>query len=137
MVHCKNGMVFVCEIKTVYMILDLARIPWNHSTVARWVYSHAGNFFHCCILSIICRDPLISPSGYIFDKESILTYIVQQKKEYKRKMKLWEQQNKNEAEEAEQKAKLKEEENKKNFVAFEMGTPRLGSETPSTSGSVI
>lgn len=34
---------------------------------------------------------MITPDGYIFDKESILSYIVEQKKEQKRLMKAYEQ----------------------------------------------
>jgi len=42
--------------------------------------------------TFIFREPLVSPDGYLFDKESILTYILEQKNEYKRKLKVWEQQ---------------------------------------------
>ncbi|KAI1710187.1 zinc-finger of nitric oxide synthase-interacting protein domain-containing protein [Ditylenchus destructor] len=49
--------------------------------------------FDCCSLSLQpCREPLISPDGFIFDKESILNYILDQKKAYKRKLKIWEEQ---------------------------------------------
>uniref|UniRef100_A0A914Z6D1 U-box domain-containing protein n=1 Tax=Panagrolaimus superbus TaxID=310955 RepID=A0A914Z6D1_9BILA len=48
--------------------------------------------FDCCCLSLQpCREPLISPDGYIFDKESVLKYILHRKDMYKlekRKMKL-------------------------------------------------
>jgi nitric oxide synthase-interacting protein len=48
-----------------------------------------------------CREPLISPDGFIFDKEAILNYILDQKEAYKRKLQLWEQQNRVNAEKAE------------------------------------
>lgn len=35
---------------------------------------------------------MISPEGFIFDKESILSYIIEQKESNKRKMKIWEAQ---------------------------------------------
>uniref|UniRef100_A0A914EF42 Nitric oxide synthase-interacting protein homolog n=2 Tax=Acrobeloides nanus TaxID=290746 RepID=A0A914EF42_9BILA len=90
--------------------------------------------YDCCSLTLQpCREPLISPDGYIFDKEAILTYIVQQKKEFKRKMKLWEEQCKREAEKEEQQAKVKEEELKKKFVAFETASPTVAHELPTTS----
>lgn len=38
------------------------------------------------------REPLISLDGFIFDKEAILNYILDQKKNYKNKLKIWEQQ---------------------------------------------
>jgi len=51
--------------------------------------------------SCLCREPLISPDGFIFDKEAILNYILDQKEEYRRKLQLWEQQNRVNAEKAE------------------------------------
>uniref|UniRef100_A0A0K0F4K9 Nitric oxide synthase-interacting protein homolog n=1 Tax=Strongyloides venezuelensis TaxID=75913 RepID=A0A0K0F4K9_STRVS len=49
------------------------------------------NSFDCCALTLQpCKNPVISPDGYIFDKEAIALYFEQQIKENKRKMKEWE-----------------------------------------------
>lgn len=49
--------------------------------------------FDCCCLTLQpCRDPVITPDGYIFEKEAILEYIVHQKTENARKMKEYEKQ---------------------------------------------
>uniref|UniRef100_A0A0N4ZM34 Nitric oxide synthase-interacting protein homolog n=1 Tax=Parastrongyloides trichosuri TaxID=131310 RepID=A0A0N4ZM34_PARTI len=51
------------------------------------------NSFDCCALSLQpCKNPVISPEGYIFDKEAIALYFEQQMKNNKRKMKEWEKQ---------------------------------------------
>jgi len=59
--------------------------------------------FDCCGLTLQpCRDPVITPSGYLYDREAILEYIVHKKQEYAKQMKLFDQQKKKfEAEEAE------------------------------------
>ena len=38
-------------------------------------------------------DPVITPDGYIFDREAILEYMVAQKKMIAKKTKEWEKQN--------------------------------------------
>jgi nitric oxide synthase-interacting protein len=76
--------------------------------------------FDCCSLTLQpCREPLISPDGFVFDKESILTYIVEQKKEYKRQVKVWEQQCKAEVEKNEMERVRDEEKMKERFIALE------------------
>ncbi|PIO28511.1 hypothetical protein AB205_0016450 [Aquarana catesbeiana] len=45
--------------------------------------------FDCCCLSLQpCKDPVVTPDGYIFEKEAILEYILHQKKEIARQMKV-------------------------------------------------
>lgn len=39
-----------------------------------------------------CRNPVISPTGYIFDREAILENILAQKKAYAKKLKEYEKQ---------------------------------------------
>jgi len=79
--------------------------------------------FDCCALTLQpCRDPVISREGYVFDKEAVLEYIVQQKKEMARKLREWEKQGKRERDEV-NKAEEREHEMKvKKFAALE-GTP--------------
>ncbi|XP_047116485.1 nitric oxide synthase-interacting protein homolog [Schistocerca piceifrons] len=53
--------------------------------------------FDCCSLTLQpCRDPVITPDGYLFDKEAILEYIITKKNEYSRKLKEYEKQKKKE-----------------------------------------
>jgi len=49
--------------------------------------------FDCCSLTLQPTSrPVITPHGFIFDKESILTFILEKKKEYEKKMKEYEKQ---------------------------------------------
>ncbi|EMP41811.1 Nitric oxide synthase-interacting protein [Chelonia mydas] len=44
--------------------------------------------FDCCCLSLQpCKDPVVTPDGYLYEKEAILEYILHQKKEIARQMK--------------------------------------------------
>lgn len=79
--------------------------------------------FDCCSITLQpCRDPVISPYGYVFDKEAVLEYYLEQKKENARKLKEWEKQCKKEEEEAEREKHLDEELKLKKFREVE-GTP--------------
>ncbi|XP_051898947.1 nitric oxide synthase-interacting protein [Pristis pectinata] len=49
--------------------------------------------FDCCCLSLQpCKDPVITPDGYIYEKEAILEYLLHQKTEIAKKMKAYEKQ---------------------------------------------
>ncbi|KAL0279996.1 UNVERIFIED_CONTAM: hypothetical protein PYX00_001427 [Menopon gallinae] len=51
--------------------------------------------FDCCSLTLQpCRDPVITPDGYLYDKEAILEYFIKKKNEYNRKLKDYEKQKK-------------------------------------------
>ncbi|XP_057333323.1 nitric oxide synthase-interacting protein homolog [Microplitis mediator] len=55
--------------------------------------------FDCCCLTLQpCRNPVITPDGYLFDKEAILEYILTKKREYTRKVKEYEAQKRKEEE---------------------------------------
>uniref|UniRef100_A0A8D0Q3F7 Nitric oxide synthase-interacting protein n=1 Tax=Sus scrofa TaxID=9823 RepID=A0A8D0Q3F7_PIG len=44
--------------------------------------------FDCCCLSLQpCHDPVVTPDGYLYEREAILEYILHQKKEIARQMK--------------------------------------------------
>lgn len=96
--------------------------------------------FDCCSITLQpCRDPVISPYGYIFDREAVLEYYLEQKKENARKLKEWEKQCKKEEEEAEREKQLGEELRLKKFKEIE-GTPAhpgvkqdVGLDSPTTS----
>ncbi|XP_074659970.1 nitric oxide synthase-interacting protein-like [Tubulanus polymorphus] len=53
--------------------------------------------FDCCCLTLQpCRNPVITPEGFLFDKEALIEYILQQKKDIARKLKEYEKQKKKE-----------------------------------------
>jgi len=51
--------------------------------------------FDCCCLSLQpCRDPVMTPDGYLYEKQAILEFILHQKTENAKKMKAYEKQKK-------------------------------------------
>lgn len=76
--------------------------------------------FDCCSLTLQpCRNPVITPDGYLYDKEAILECILHQKTEIARKTKEFEKQRKRI--QAEESGKVSEEEQAKlnSFVSME------------------
>jgi len=95
--------------------------------------------FDCCSLTLQpTKRPVVSPQGYIFDKEAIFSYILEKKKTYEKQMKEYERQKAEEMQEFRDKAaqevedaKTKFEETEKNIVtkrvaAFKSGEPSAG-----------
>uniref|UniRef100_A0A671VCP2 Nitric oxide synthase-interacting protein n=1 Tax=Sparus aurata TaxID=8175 RepID=A0A671VCP2_SPAAU len=51
--------------------------------------------FDCCCLSLQpCQDPVVTPDGFLYEKQAILEYILHQKTEIAKKMKAYEKQKK-------------------------------------------
>lgn len=74
--------------------------------------------FDCCCLSLQpCRNPVLTPDGFLYDKESILEYIIQQKKQIARKLKEYEKQKNKEKEEMKELAKAEVETKKQNLIS--------------------
>ncbi|XP_061568886.1 nitric oxide synthase-interacting protein [Cololabis saira] len=49
--------------------------------------------FDCCCLSLQpCKNPVVTPDGYLYEKQAILEYILHQKTEIAKKMKAYEKQ---------------------------------------------
>ncbi|KAF7198689.1 nitric oxide synthase-interacting protein [Nothobranchius furzeri] len=49
--------------------------------------------FDCCCLSLQpCQDPVVTPDGYLYEKQAILEYILHQKTDIAKKMKAYEKQ---------------------------------------------
>ncbi|XP_029293031.1 nitric oxide synthase-interacting protein [Cottoperca gobio] len=49
--------------------------------------------FDCCCLSLQpCQDPVVTPDGFLYEKQAILEYILHQKTETAKKMKAYEKQ---------------------------------------------
>lgn len=76
--------------------------------------------FDCCSLTLQpCREPVITPDGFLYDREAILECLLHQKTESARKMKAFEKQKKKQ--EAEEIGKLEEKARSKveSFVKME------------------
>jgi len=80
--------------------------------------------FDCCSLTLQpTKRPVISPQGYIFDKEAIFTFILEKKNTYNKQMKEYERQKESEIKDfrdnaAQEKVEIREkfEETEKNIV---------------------
>ena len=76
--------------------------------------------FDCCSLTLQpCREPVVTPDGFLYDREAILECLLHQKTEAARKMKAFEKQKKKQ--EAEEAGKVEEKERSKveSFVTME------------------
>ncbi|XP_003385646.1 PREDICTED: nitric oxide synthase-interacting protein-like [Amphimedon queenslandica] len=79
--------------------------------------------FDCCCLSLQpCRNPVITPNGYLFEKEAILECLLHQKKEYARKMKEYEKQSKKEEEELASLAEAEARDRVEKFIGISSST---------------
>lgn len=76
--------------------------------------------FDCCSLTLQpCRDPVITPDGFLYDKEAILESLVHQKKEIARKMKAYERQKRKDEQEKRDIALTMEKKKVENFEKLE------------------
>jgi len=76
--------------------------------------------FDCCSLTLQPTDrPVITPQGWIFSKEAILTFILEKKKEYEKKLKKYESQLEQEKKDYLESANKDDEEARKKFEATE------------------
>ena len=74
--------------------------------------------FDCCSLTLQPTDrPVITPQGWIFSKEAILTFILEKKKEYEKKLKKYESQLEQEKKDYLESANKDDEEARKKFEA--------------------
>nr|XP_003222746.1 PREDICTED: nitric oxide synthase-interacting protein [Anolis carolinensis]XP_008111825.1 PREDICTED: nitric oxide synthase-interacting protein [Anolis carolinensis] len=77
--------------------------------------------FDCCCLSLQpCKDPVVTPDGYLYEKEAILEYILHQKKEIARQMKAYEKQKNEKKLEMAELSKAAKESKVKNFLDKEL-----------------
>ncbi|KAM4016175.1 nitric oxide synthase-interacting protein [Anomaloglossus baeobatrachus] len=77
--------------------------------------------FDCCCLSLQpCKDPVVTPDGFIYEKEAILEYILHQKREIARQMKAYEKQKNEKKTEMEELNKAAKESKMKVFLDKEM-----------------
>merc|ERR1711915_832217 len=94
--------------------------------------------FDCCSLTLQPTSrPVVSPQGYIFDKEAIFSFILEKKKTYEKQMKEFERQKQEEIKEFRDKAAQEEEEARERFEETEKNivTKRVTSKSSEESGS--
>ncbi|KAJ8905472.1 hypothetical protein NDN08_001979 [Rhodosorus marinus] len=95
--------------------------------------------FDCCCLSLQpCRDPMVSPDGYLFDKEYIYENLLKQKKKIKALTKEWEEQEARVVADNEDEREKQRERDVEEFSRLETGpsrsSVRQGEDGPRTTG---
>ncbi|CAN8004216.1 unnamed protein product [Ixodes pacificus] len=76
--------------------------------------------FDCCCLSLQpCRNPVITPDGFLFDKEAILEYIIRRKAENARLLKEYEAQKRRDEKELAELAAAEQRSKAQSFVKKE------------------
>lgn len=89
--------------------------------------------FDCCSLTLQpCRNPVITPDGWLYDKEVILKYILEKKAEYQRKLKAYEAQASREFKNLAEEASKDAEKQRKEFEKLEK---YIGANKPKPSTS--
>ncbi|CAK8689310.1 unnamed protein product [Clavelina lepadiformis] len=73
------------------------------------------DFDACCLTLQLCRNPVVTPQGYLYEKEAILEYIVHQKRLIAKQMKEYEKQKHKEEKELKE---LAEAENRSKVESF-------------------
>ncbi|KAM6966005.1 nitric oxide synthase-interacting protein [Tautogolabrus adspersus] len=104
--------------------------------------------FDCCCLSLqTCKNPVVTPDGFLYEKQAILEFILHQKTEIAKKMKAYEKQKaaqrsssqlESKSEERERMERFKSRENSivsKPINPFTTGQTSAGEKTPADSAS--
>lgn len=88
--------------------------------------------FDCCCLSLQpCRDPVVTPDGFLYEREAIVNFLLHQKNKIARETKAWERQR---AQRRRQRQRLRGEGAAKALKGFlEAETPLGKGETPGGS----
>jgi len=88
----------------------------------------------CCSLTLQpCRNPLVSPQGFLFDKEALLKFIIQKKQEYARKLKEYERQKDRDVKDLHQIADAERQSHQEKFEKAEKSILPKDKAGPSTS----
>jgi len=88
--------------------------------------------FDCCCLTLQpCRNPVVTPEGYLFDKEALLEYILTKKGEINKQMRAYERQLKKDENELAELAAAEQQMKVEKFVKAESDI----TSTPSSSRS--
>ncbi|XP_019123300.1 nitric oxide synthase-interacting protein [Larimichthys crocea] len=76
--------------------------------------------YDCCCLSLQpCQDPVVTPDGYLYEKQAILEYILHQKTEIAKKMKAYEKQKQTQKSNSQLESKSEERERVERFKTRE------------------
>nr|CAG4634873.1 EOG090X08E0 [Alona affinis] len=94
--------------------------------------------FDCCSLTLQpCRNPVVSSDGYLYDKEAILEYYINKKKEIARQLKEYEKQNKRDENEKNELKAAAHRSQVEKFIATEKGESLPSDAKPSTSTGTL
>ncbi|XP_030053873.1 nitric oxide synthase-interacting protein [Microcaecilia unicolor] len=131
--NCTAGAVYTYHEKKK----DTASSGYGTQTVR--LSKDAVKDFDCCCLSLQpCKNPVVTPDGYVYEKEAILEYILHQKKEIARLLKAYEKQRSKMKTEQEELSKAAKESKVKGFLEKEMSivSKPLNPFTPASGGAV-
>lgn len=95
--------------------------------------------FDCCCLSLQpCRDPVVTPDGFLYEREAILQYLLQQRAELVRQRKAYERQRAQQRREQEQRSQAGAEAALRGFLQAESPLAPRGADepTPGPSGTL-
>ncbi len=101
--------------------------------------------FDCCSLTLRpCRHPVVTPQGWLFDKEAVLKYVLEKREDYQKRLAAWEKQRDRQFQEMQQQAKKDEEAQRKEFEKKEksisrndvIARPSSSKSAPSSSSAV-
>ncbi|GIX91297.1 nitric oxide synthase-interacting protein [Caerostris darwini] len=108
----------------------------GYGTIQNRIGKDSVKDFDCCCLTLQpCRNPVVTPDGYLYDKEAVLEYIIHQKTVIAKRMKEYEKQQKKETEEMAELARAEEESRAKKFM--EMENSIMTKSSTSTSSDTV
>lgn len=105
--HARN-----CTAGTVYTYHERKKdtSASGYGTQSQRVGKDSVKDFDCCCLTLQpCKNPVLTPQGYLYDKEAILEYILHQKCEIARRLKAFQKQKLKSQSEMEELAKAEQE----------------------------
>ncbi|XP_030826769.1 nitric oxide synthase-interacting protein isoform X1 [Camarhynchus parvulus] len=92
--------------------------------------------FDCCCLSLQpCRDPVVTPDGFLYEREAIVSYLLHQKTKIARETKAWERQQAERRRQREQQRGEGAAKALRGFLEAETPLGKGGTETPGGSGA--
>ncbi|CAL1284152.1 unnamed protein product [Larinioides sclopetarius] len=113
----------------------------GYGTIQNRIGKDSVKDFDCCCLTLQpCRNPVVTPDGYLYDKEAVLEYIIHQKKEIARRLKEYEKQKMKDQKEMADLAKAEEESRAQKFIEMEksiVSKPLASTSSDSASTSSI
>ncbi|CAL8085503.1 unnamed protein product [Calicophoron daubneyi] len=114
--HSKN-----CTAHTVYTYYERKKdtLRSGYGTQEVRLGKDSIREFNCCCLTLQpAKDPVVTSDGFLYDRAAVLEYIVNQKADIQRRMKLYEKQKAREATEAKMRAKAEKDEEARHFLSL-------------------